>query len=125
MRETQERAKRKRAPARPRMNTKETGNGESWFRRAIMRYSEAAAIVGECPADPDDCGWCGSSRCGACDDRNEWDHKVLSLVSRETNWTLFRFGCAAGKPFASAPSVYRPRKHPKFLVVTWMGGLDI
>jgi hypothetical protein len=121
-------ARRKRVEARPRMNTRETCTpcGESWVKRALIRYEDVLRLVG--PEPPEECERLGCDRrpCDVCRARVRWESPLLDVVQEVTGWWL----CATahnhpGRPFAWAPSVYRHFRHPGVVVVSWTGGLDV
>lgn len=128
---TKDQVKVKRLPARPRMNTRQVGDGESWRCVATMWYDDAVRLVGPeptgaCERDPiHGCPSYTRRPCEACADRRDWESNILGLVAQETGWRLYSFARGPGYAFASAPSIYRPRKRPAMLRVTWSGGLDI
>lgn len=128
---TKSEMKIKRLPARPRMNTREGGDGESWRCVATMWLADVERFCGvepegSCERDPiHGCPSYTRRPCETCASNREWLGNVLSLVRQETGWGLYSFARGPGRAFASEPSVYSPRKHPTLLVVSWTGGLDI
>lgn len=145
---TENETRRGRIPARPRINTRESGDWESWDKRALIRFSDIVRLVG--PEPTADCeryslGVCSGSRrpCEACEARNDWEGLILDIVRDATadasadpangecgqGWGLFGSGHGVegcpGRRFTDAPSVYRHARHPGVVVVSWGGGLDI
>lgn len=131
MNTTKDRTMVKRLPARPRINVREAGDGESWYRKATMWREDVERLVGPEPTKPCERGERGGCSpntrrpCEACADRREWINAVLSLVATETGWSLYSFYRGPGRAFAHEPLVYSPRKHPAALIVSQGGGLDI
>jgi len=135
--ETEEKAVRERISARPRLNTSEDRpeHGESWHVQALIRYSDIVRLVGEEPEDLPCERWgrvssCSRRPCDPCSERSEWEEGILNIVREATDWSLYTYGCnsaydCTGRPFAHAPAVYRHKRHPGVIVVSWGGGLDI
>jgi hypothetical protein len=140
--------RRGRIPARPRVNTTESGDYESWHRRALIRYADIVRLVGEEPADEPCERWgrvssCSRRPCDPCYTRGEWEGEILSIVRDATanpgadpangegcsGWGLYGSGYGVegcpGRPYADNPHVYRHKRHPGVVVVSWSGGLDI
>jgi hypothetical protein len=126
--------RRARIVARPRINTRERGDYESWYRRAFVLYADIVRMVGEEPADEVCERWgrrsaCRRRPCDPCYERGEWEEGVLAIVREATDWSLWGSGHGVegcpGRPYADEPHVYRHAKHRKVVVVSWSGGLDI
>jgi len=146
---TESKTRRGRIPARPRINTSESGDWEGWHRRAFIRYADIVRLVGEEPEDLPCERWgrvssCSRRPCDPCHERSDWEEAILDLVRDATanpsadpangegcqGWGLYEFNTrnaydCTGKPFAHAPSVYRHKRHPGVVVVSWGGGLDV
>ena len=136
MEATENRTQRERVSARPRINISEDADehGESWHKQAIIRYADIVRLVGPEPADVPCERWgrastCSRRPCDPCYERGEWEGAILSIVREATDWWLYGSGYGVegcpGRPFSDVPAVYRHRKHPGVVVVTWGGGLDI
>jgi hypothetical protein len=138
MEATETKTTRERISARPRINTSDGGDYESWHKRAIIRYADVVRLVGEDPVDADcekgnlyaGCSERSRYPCDPCYARREWDEGVRDIVRAATDWGLHRFGCdspydCTGRQFSHGSSVYRHKRHPGVVVVTWSGGLDI
>lgn len=115
---------RRRVSARPRMNVREVGDSESWYRRVVMRAKDLPPLPpGEC-AEP-----CGRTPCDFCWAYEEWERRILDIVAEATNWSLAETPLASysptGRPFCNRAHVYRHVRHPGVVVVSWSGGLDI
>lgn len=132
--ETESKTKRERIEARPRINTSEGGDYESWHRRALIRYTDIVRLIGEEPADLPCERWgtasqCSRRLCDVCATRFEWEAEVCEIIRGATDWALFGSGYGVegcpGRPFADAPHIYRHKRHPGVLVMSWSGGLDI
>lgn len=136
MEATESKTVRRNIAARPRINTSEDADefGESWHKRALIRYSDIVRLVGEEPEDLPCERWghvssCRRRPCDPCSERSEWEGAVLDVVREATDWGLWGSGYGVegcpGRPFADTPSVYRHKRHPGVVVVSWSGGLDI
>lgn len=122
-----------RLSARPRMNARSSGDGESWHVRVIMFLSDAEKFVGR----PRPVGRCerweklggyvcqenDRRRCGGCAERLDWESAILRLVTKETDFAFYAYSGGPGRPFAHEPSVYI--KRDGILCVSQHGGLDI
>lgn len=138
MEATQQKTQRGRIEARPRINTAEDDDGESWHRQALIRYTDIVRLVGEEPTDADceqgnhyaGCSETSRYPCDPCYARREWDDGVRDIVREATDWGLHRFGCdspydCTGRMFSHGSYVYRVKGHQGVVKVTWSGGLDI
>jgi hypothetical protein len=128
----------KRLSARPRMNARSTGDGESWHVRVTMFLSDAEKFVGR-PRPIGSCelmqkySWACSPdsrrRCASCIDLFDWNEKLLSLAVAETEFSFYSYSSGPGRGFAHEPSVYVPKgsrnKRAPIVRVTQHGGLDI
>jgi len=132
--ETETKAVRLNIPARPRINATESGDYESWQKRALIRYADIVRLVGEEPEDRPCERWgrasfCSRRPCEACEERSDWEAAILTIVREATDWGLWGsgHGCegSPGRPYADNPSVYRHKQHPGVVVVSWGGGLDV
>lgn len=124
----------KRLAARPRMNTRQGGDGESWRCQATMWTADIERMFGPEPTAPCERGnpyGCSRRRCDACIASSEWTASVLGIVQAETGWRLYSFQRGPGYAFAGEPIIFSPRRRPngnrptKILRVSWSGGLDI
>lgn len=123
--------------ARPRMNARSTGDGESWHVSVSMFLIDAEKFVGRPrPSSPCErvektgyaCSRDSRRRCDPCIDLFDWDEKILNLAVRETDFSFYSYSGGPGRGFAHEPSVYVPNRSLKrapILRVTQHGGLDI
>lgn len=123
-----------RLSARPRMNARSSGDGESWNVSVIMFLSDAEKFVGrprpvvECKREfvcyPD-----SRRKCEACAERFDWDASILRIVTNETEFAFYAYSSGPGRPFAHEPCVYVPKrssdKRKPVLRISQHGGLDI
>jgi hypothetical protein len=127
--------KRRQLSARPRINIQEDREDrESWSVKALLLYSDIVRLVGEEPEDRPCERWghvsrCTRRPCDACWERTEWEDGILDIVREATDWGLYGSGHGVegcpGRAFVDTPSVYRHRHHPRVVIVSWGGGLDI
>lgn len=128
----------KRLSARPRMNARSTGDGESWHVRVTMFLTDATKFVGRPrPSTPCErvektgyaCSPDSRRRCDPCIDLFDWDEKILNLAVRETDFAFYSYSGGPGRGFAHEPCVYVPKrcanKSAPIIRITQHGGLDI
>jgi hypothetical protein len=121
---------RKRLPARPRVNVRESGDPESWHVRALFRTCDLPpAPEGECTGRNGVRCYGYRNVCAYCREVEAWDEQVLNLTAQVTGWSLHESDLSSysptGRPFTTRPSVYTHVRHPRVTVVVWSGGLDI